>query len=529
MIAVSNQNGLGLPAAFVAFGSAKADAPVGTDAGAEFAFHQMFDACDAKANLSVVPFPDQTNKELLLKEGAEDGFYIDLACADLLILPPIAQILASLPLPTAPLPEPTVPAADPSKPALDGAATGSTNAAGSVLPGIPDEIEGDALQHAQSDHEITQPTEAISSIADGVDPESLSPATEEKHPLAFTAATEAVARPNAPDLPPTTRLPVEANAQQLPNTAERIPQAFQAAGAAPADPQITIEYPKSSAHFSTAENTWRQKWSGEATAATDVEDSAAYQTLAADQDDGSNPQALQFVSNKGLALSAPIAAPSAPFAWPPGDAASNAAPIANLSPKPATAEKLQGRHGPDLSGFNHASNARDIEIDAGSALSPPEIDTTVSAPRHLASSVIAPAPTASMPNQSAHIATRIAEMSKTRDNGPVDVSLAPEELGKLTISIKQEGNFVHVTLTAERPETLDLMRRNANDLVADLRQTGFSGASLSFGQGQKDQHPNFQNTNLSTGNQQSPQSLPPETKPIASSRTLNGAGVDLRF
>lgn len=65
--------------------------------------------------------------------------------------------------------------------------------------------------------------------------------------------------------------------------------------------------------------------------------------------------------------------------------------------------------------------------------------------------------------------------------GPVEVVLNPEELGKLRFEIHQQGDQVRVVLTVERPETLDLLRRHADQLVQEFRAAGYSGASLSFG------------------------------------------------
>lgn len=54
------------------------------------------------------------------------------------------------------------------------------------------------------------------------------------------------------------------------------------------------------------------------------------------------------------------------------------------------------------------------------------------------------------------------------------------DLGPVELDIRTEAETVFVTLRAERPETLDLFRRHAADLMAELRAAGFSQASLSF-------------------------------------------------
>ncbi len=74
--------------------------------------------------------------------------------------------------------------------------------------------------------------------------------------------------------------------------------------------------------------------------------------------------------------------------------------------------------------------------------------------------------------------------------GGVDVLLQPEELGHVKFQIQQHGETVRILLSAERPETLDLLRRHSDQLLQEFRQSGFSQASLNFGQwGQQQKSP----------------------------------------
>lgn len=79
--------------------------------------------------------------------------------------------------------------------------------------------------------------------------------------------------------------------------------------------------------------------------------------------------------------------------------------------------------------------------------------------------------------------------------GPVtEITLAPEELGNLRIEISTEGDRVSLTLQAERPDTLDLLRRHADRLLAEFRAAGFSEMNLGFsnlgtGEGARDHLP----------------------------------------
>jgi hypothetical protein len=66
--------------------------------------------------------------------------------------------------------------------------------------------------------------------------------------------------------------------------------------------------------------------------------------------------------------------------------------------------------------------------------------------------------------------------------GGVEVLLQPEELGHVRFQILQHGETVRILLSAERPETLDLLRRHSDQLLQEFRQSGFTQASLNFGQ-----------------------------------------------
>ena len=108
-------------------------------------------------------------------------------------------------------------------------------------------------------------------------------------------------------------------------------------------------------------------------------------------------------------------------------------------------------------------------------VAPTPVDRAVSAP--------APAPVAlpvSVP------ASLIAHASAAELDS-VEVVLDPKELGKVRFEIQHHGDQLRVFLAVERPETLDMLRRNADQLVQEFRAAGYAGASLNFGQwgGQK--------------------------------------------
>jgi hypothetical protein len=65
--------------------------------------------------------------------------------------------------------------------------------------------------------------------------------------------------------------------------------------------------------------------------------------------------------------------------------------------------------------------------------------------------------------------------------GRIELMLTPETLGRVHFDMRPEGAGLAITVSAERSETLDLIRRHLPDLLAELRQAGVQAGTLSFG------------------------------------------------
>lgn len=77
-------------------------------------------------------------------------------------------------------------------------------------------------------------------------------------------------------------------------------------------------------------------------------------------------------------------------------------------------------------------------------------------------------------------AQQIIDAARGKVPATTEVILAPEELGRLRFEIATLDDRLTVRLFIERPDTLDLMKRQSDQLLAELRQAGFSQANLSF-------------------------------------------------
>lgn len=117
----------------------------------------------------------------------------------------------------------------------------------------------------------------------------------------------------------------------------------------------------------------------------------------------------------------------------------------------------------------------------------------------------------------------------TQNSDKVDLVLTPQDLGRLRFEVTQTGEHIRIHLTVERPETLDLLRRNADQLVSEFRQAGYSGATLSFAQGGQGGQQNAPATPAPPA--PTPSNQPPEPKPPQPMPPLQtqGGGLDLRL
>ncbi|MEX0306131.1 MAG: flagellar hook-length control protein FliK [Ruegeria sp.] len=74
-----------------------------------------------------------------------------------------------------------------------------------------------------------------------------------------------------------------------------------------------------------------------------------------------------------------------------------------------------------------------------------------------------------------------AVVSARPGTGGVEIALNPEELGRVSITLNSREDGFHLTIAAERHETLDLMRRHIAILSAEFEKLGYGDLSLDLG------------------------------------------------
>lgn len=119
---------------------------------------------------------------------------------------------------------------------------------------------------------------------------------------------------------------------------------------------------------------------------------------------------------------------------------------------------------------------RDDEVDADSALRGP-------LPTHgpHRGAIVAGAPVFSS-TPPANVMPQIVQALLTSTGETTEIALSPRELGHVRITLKGDGDNVTLLLQVERTETMSLLRRHADQLVAELLDAGYTNVDVGFGE-----------------------------------------------
>jgi flagellar hook-length control protein FliK len=127
------------------------------------------------------------------------------------------------------------------------------------------------------------------------------------------------------------------------------------------------------------------------------------------------------------------------------------------------------------------------------------------------------------------VATQLVAAVSANGTGGYEVRLSPEELGPVKLTLHVGEGTVTLLVQAERPETLDLMRRSIDLLEREFREAGFGSLNLSFGQGGGDRQAQGAGV-YSEAIQDRPPSAPSALYPAAApGRVPSSPQLDLRL
>ena len=113
---------------------------------------------------------------------------------------------------------------------------------------------------------------------------------------------------------------------------------------------------------------------------------------------------------------------------------------------------------------------------------------------------------------------------------PVEITLSPEELGRVRLTLSgstETGLTVHVQ--AERAETMDLLRRHANELAEQLMKLGYASVAFGFA-GQDNRDPDDRHPGSpATAQAADPRDTPAPPDQSATTASEGDTGLDLRL
>lgn len=93
----------------------------------------------------------------------------------------------------------------------------------------------------------------------------------------------------------------------------------------------------------------------------------------------------------------------------------------------------------------------------------------------------------------AKVVLQISSAISNTSKDTVEIRLDPPELGRVIISITQSDSGLSATVTSEKAEISDLLRRHADLLSRELAKSGFSEATLEFShRDQQQERPTFE-------------------------------------
>ncbi|MEW9918074.1 flagellar hook-length control protein FliK [Marimonas sp. MJW-29] len=129
-----------------------------------------------------------------------------------------------------------------------------------------------------------------------------------------------------------------------------------------------------------------------------------------------------------------------------------------------------------------------------------------------------------------HVSRQIAEAIHQLPGRPVEISLSPEELGRVRLAVSSSEAGIVVNVFAERAETIDLMRRHINALETAFTAIGYSDIAFSFAGGSGADQPSDFNERIAGDKDAGPGSETEATGPLTvdldATRTT---GLDLRL
>ena len=129
----------------------------------------------------------------------------------------------------------------------------------------------------------------------------------------------------------------------------------------------------------------------------------------------------------------------------------------------------------------------------------------------------------------AAVVRQIADSVARGTDRTVELTLAPEELGRVRLTVATTEQGVTVSVQADRPDTLDLIRRNIDQLARDFRDLGYSAINFHFGEKPQDRGQSAPQGPLVEPSGDDPHNQPRPAPRAGAARSVVSGGLDLRL
>ncbi|MES0862354.1 flagellar hook-length control protein FliK [Ruegeria sp. SCPT10] len=168
-----------------------------------------------------------------------------------------------------------------------------------------------------------------------------------------------------------------------------------------------------------------------------------------------------------------------------------------------------------------------VKVDTGEPIAALGEEPVLQSARDSAAPLSAPAQAARAEVARAIAGQMAAAIQARAGSGAIEIALNPEELGRVSIILNGREDGFHLTIAAERPETLDLMRRHIAVLSEEFQKLGYGDLSFDLGNS-SDSQQNPLDHQQANSFDLTPQDLGAQAAPFPKN-TAPGRGVDMRL
>ncbi|MDB6179225.1 flagellar hook-length control protein FliK [Paracoccus sp. Z330] len=131
-------------------------------------------------------------------------------------------------------------------------------------------------------------------------------------------------------------------------------------------------------------------------------------------------------------------------------------------------------------------------------------------------------------HQTRPVMRQITDAIVTTFEDQVEITLSPEELGRIRMTVMGNDRTPNIAIWVERPEVMNLIRRNAATLQEQFAEAGFDGATFEF----HDEPPSHPDSQKHRGSRDSVVSVAPpssQANPTATGRVFIDGRIDIRL